>query len=195
MFLWKKISVCLFGLSTLLALVGCQSSGRSSASSLFEDGILLKQKSVVVDANHAKIIMRPTGYNHPVNFSVRRDGDPDQRPEFLGTAVYTGRGKLFGWIANMNEVANSATLRRFPQLELQADPNQAIEISGEYSVMEYNILRMCGPRKSVFTPEKQKVYLVEFVMSVDGCEQHVYDITEPEQRLPVVTNQQKIGSD
>ncbi|MCI8207997.1 hypothetical protein AUC61_00480 [Pseudomonas sp. S25] len=182
-----KILTLLF---TMLALAACQSSGRSSAPSLFKDGILLKQKSVVVDADHAKVIMKPTGYIYPVQFSVRRDGDPDQRPESLGTAAYTGRGKVFGWIAKMNEVTHSAALKHFPQLELQADPDRAMEISGGYDVSDNNVRRMCGPLRSVFTPEKQKVYLVEFVVRVDGCEQHVYDITQPEQRIPVPTSDQ-----
>ena len=39
---------------------------------------------------------------------------------------------------------------------------------------------------SAFKPQKQKVYLVEFVIVGAGCEQHVYDITDPAQRIPVL---------
>jgi hypothetical protein len=38
---------------------------------------------------------------------------------------------------------------------------------------------------SAFKPQKQKVYLVEFVIVGAGCEQHAYDITDPAQRIPV----------
>ncbi|MDG6401173.1 hypothetical protein QCD79_14305 [Pseudomonas quasicaspiana] len=179
----KKLTL----LFAILALAGCQSNERNSSSSLLNDGILFKQKTIVVDADHAKVIMKPAGFTYPVKFSVRREGDPDPRPEFLGTAVYTGRGKVFGWIAKMNEVSHSAVLRHFPQLELQVDPGRSIEISGDYYVRDNNVLRTCGPRSSVFIPEKQRVYLVEFMILDEGCEQHVYDITQPDQRVPVPT--------
>jgi len=40
---------------------------------------------------------------------------------------------------------------------------------------------------STFKPEKQKVYLVEFVIIGAGCEQHVYDVTQPQERIPVAS--------
>ena len=48
------------------------------------------------------------------------------------------------------------------------------------------IVYACGPMSSEFKPQKQKVYLVEFVIVGAGCEQHVYDITDPAQRIPVL---------
>ncbi len=39
----------------------------------------------------------------------------------MGTVVDSERGKVFGWIAKLNEAANSATFKHFPQLEAQAN--------------------------------------------------------------------------
>lgn len=177
-------------LSMLLA--GCHSNIRDSSPSLLKDGVQLQQKKVVADAEHAKVIMKATGFTYPVQFSVRRGADVDQRPDVLGTVVDSGRGKVFGWIAKLNEVANSATVKRFPQLELQVDSGQLIEVMGESRVYNnvYNafqqVVYACGPMSSTFRPEKQKVYLVEFVIVGNGCEQHVYDVTHPKERVPVV---------
>ncbi|MBT2370917.1 hypothetical protein [Pseudomonas fluorescens] len=184
-----------------LALTGCHSNIRDSSPSLLRDGVQLQQTKVVADVEHAKIIMKSTGFPHPVQFSVRRSSDADQRAEVLGTVVDSGRGKVFGWIAKLNEVANSAAVKRFPQLEVQADSGQAIEVIGESRVYDSNYYRYaekivyaCGPMRSTFKPEKQKVYLVEFVIIGAGCEQHVYDVTEPTKHLPVTTDQQNSGS-
>lgn len=181
-----------FILSALI-LAGCHSNARDSSSSLLKDGVQLQQNKVVADAEQAKVIMRATGFTYPVQFSVRRGGDTDQRPEVLGTVVDSGRGKVFGWIAKMSEIANSAAVKRFPQLEVLADPGQTIEVLGESRVYDSNYYRYaerivyaCGPMSSAFKPLKQKVYLVEFVIVGAGCEQHVYDITDPAQRIPVL---------
>lgn len=187
----KKITLLVLA----MALAGCQSNVRSSAPTLLKDGVQLQQKQVVADAEHAKIIMKATGFTYPVQFSVRRAADPDQRPEILGRVVDSGRGKVFGWIAKMNEVANSAAVKRFPQLEVQADPGQSIEVIGESRVIQENglfpdsVVYDCGPMRSMFKPEKQKTYLVEFVIIGKGCEQHVYDVTQPNARVPVSTEQ------
>ncbi|MCQ2995021.1 hypothetical protein NLO95_12935 [Pseudomonas syringae] len=185
----KKVTL----LMLVMALAGCQSNARSSAPTLLKDGVQLQQKQVVADAEHAKIIMKATGFTYPVQFSVRRSADPDQRPEVLGRVVDSGRGKVFGWIAKMSEVANSAAVKRFPQLEVQADPGQSIEVIGESRVIQENglfpdsVVYDCGPMRSTFKPEKQKTYLVEFVIVGKGCEQHVYDVTQPNTRVPVST--------
>ena len=91
----KKVAFIL----AALALAGCHSTARDSSPSLLKDGVQLQQNKVVADAEHAKVIMRATGFTYPVQFSVRRCGDADQRPEILGTVVDSGRGKVFGWIA------------------------------------------------------------------------------------------------
>ncbi|MCQ2999155.1 hypothetical protein NLO98_05225 [Pseudomonas syringae] len=185
----KKVTLLMLA----VALAGCQSNVRSSAPTLLKDGVQLQQKQVVADAEHAKIIMRSTGFTYPVLFSVRRSADPDQRPEVLGRVVDSGRGKVFGWIAKMSEVANSAAVKRFPQLEVQADPGQSIEVIGESRVIKDggifpdSVTYDCGPMRSTFKPEKQKTYLVEFVIIGKGCEQHVYDVTQPNTRVPVST--------
>ncbi|WP_122301445.1 hypothetical protein [Pseudomonas syringae] len=178
-----------------LTLTGCQSNVRDSSPSLLKDGVQYQQTKVAADAEHAKIIMKSTGYPHPVQFSIRRSTDPDQRSEVLGTVVDSGRGKVFGWIAKLNEVTNSAVVKRFPQLEVQADGGQAIEVIGEsrvYDPYRYRffprIIYSCGPMSSTFKPEKEKVYLVEFVIIGAGCEQHVYDVTQPNERNPVMTD-------
>lgn len=189
----KKITLLVLAMA--MALAGCQSNVRSSAPTLLKDGVQLQQKQVVADAEHAKIIMKATGFTYPVQFSVRRAADPDQRPEILGRVVDSGRGKVFGWIAKMNEVANSAAVKRFPQLEVQADPGQSIEVIGESRVIQENglfpdsVVYDCGPMRSMFKPEKQKTYLVEFVIIGKSCEQHVYDVTQPNARVPVSTEQ------
>ncbi|NWD60172.1 hypothetical protein [Pseudomonas sp. IPO3774] len=186
----KKTSLLILA----LVLAGCHSTARNSSPSLLTDGVQLQQKKVEVDAEHAKVIMRATGFTYPVQFSVRRSSDADQRPEILGTVVDSGRGKVFGWIAKMNEVGNSAVAKRFPQLEVQADPGQPFEVIGESRVYNANYVGLvktyvyeCGPMSSTFKPEKQKVYLVEFVIIGKGCEQHVYDVTAPNERVPVAT--------
>ncbi|AOE63725.1 hypothetical protein LOY64_03770 [Pseudomonas corrugata] len=177
-----------------VALAGCHSNVRDSSPSLFKNGVQLQQTKVVADAEHAKVIMKSTGFPHPVQFSVRRSSDTDQRAEVLGTVVDSGRGKVFGWIAKMNEVTNSAAVKRFPQLEMQVDPGQTVEVIGESRVYDSNYYRYaervvyeCGPMNSTFKPEKQKVYLVEFVIIEAGCEQHVYDVTQPQERIPVAS--------
>ncbi|WP_055136872.1 hypothetical protein, partial [Pseudomonas corrugata] len=158
-----------------VALAGCHSNVRDSSPSLFKNGVQLQQTKVVADAEHAKVIMKSTGFPHPVQFSVRRSSDTDQRAEVLGTVVDSGRGKVFGWIAKMNEVTNSAAVKRFPQLEMQVDPGQTVEVIGESRVYDSNYYRYaervvyeCGPMNSTFKPEKQKVYLVEFVIIEAG---------------------------
>ncbi|MGK3120090.1 hypothetical protein QZH44_04530 [Pseudomonas corrugata] len=177
-----------------VALAGCHSNVRDSSPSLFKNGVQLQQTKVVADAEHAKVIMKSTGFPHPVQFSVRRSSDTDQRAEVLGTVVDSGRGKVFGWIAKMNKVTNSAAVKRFPQLEMQVDPGQTVEVIGESRVYDSNYYRYaervvyeCGPMNSTFKPEKQKVYLVEFVIIEAGCEQHVYDVTQPQERIPVAS--------
>ena len=172
-------------LTLLLALSGCHSNVRNSSPSLLKDGIQLHQDKVVVDAQHAKVIMKSSGGTYPVEFSIRRADDPDQRMEVLGTVVDSGRGKVFGWIANLNEVANSATVKRFPQVEAQADADKPFEISGYSNSRVTGGIYTCGPLTAVFTPERGKVYQVEFQFSGEHCEQHVYDVTQPRQRTLV----------
>jgi len=104
-----------------------------------------------------------------------------------GTVVDTGRGKVFGWIATLNETVSSATLKRFPQLEVQADADQPFVVSGYASDESIGRIYRCGPVRSTFTPERSKVYLVEFQFVGDRCEQHVYDVTQSEARIPVAS--------
>ena len=181
----KKIT--LLPLTLAVALSGCHSNVRDSSPSLLKDGIQLRQNTVTVDAQHAKVIMKATGSTHPVQFSVKRAADPDQRMELLGTVVDSGQGKVFGWIAKLNEVANSATVKRFPQLEAQADADKAFQVSGYSNSRVASGLYSCGPLQSSFIPERAKVYLVEFQFIGTDCEQHVYDVTQPDQRIPVAS--------
>jgi hypothetical protein len=76
---------------------------RDSSPTLATDGIQLQQKKVAVDPLHAKVIMKASGDTVPVEFSIRRAADPDPRMDVQGTVVDTGRGKVFGWIAKLNE--------------------------------------------------------------------------------------------
>src|SRR5450830_1492287 len=108
----KKTSLLM--LSLILTLPGCKSNVRDSSPSLLNDGIQLRQNKVTVDAQHAKVIMKASGATFPVEFSIRRATDPDQRMDVQGTVVDTGRGKVFGWIAKLNETVHSATLKHFP---------------------------------------------------------------------------------
>jgi len=172
-------------LALALALSGCHSNVRDSSPSLLKDGIQLHQNTVAVDAQHAKVVMKASGSTMPVEFSIRRADDPDRRMELLGTVVDSGRGKVFGWIAKLNEAANSATVKRFPQLEAQADADKVFEVSGYSHGYITGKTYTCGPLSSSFTPERGKAYLVEFQFIDDGCQQHVYDVTRPEQRIPV----------
>lgn len=176
----KNISLWLLILS--FALSGCHSNVRDSSPSLLKDGVQLQQKMVTTHEKHAKVIMRTSGYTYPVEFSVRRTADPDQRMEVLGTVVDSGRGQVFGWIAKLNEAANSATFKHFPQLETQTNADEPIVVSGHSTGMGNGNTYSCGPLNSSFTPERSKVYLVEFQFVGQGCEQRVYDVTRPGQR-------------
>ncbi|TDK55526.1 hypothetical protein [Pseudomonas moraviensis] len=174
-------------LSIILTLTGCHSNVRDSSPSLLKDGIQLQQKKVTTDEQHAKVIMKATGYTYPVEFSVRRAADPDRRMEVLGTVVDSGRGKVFGWIGKVSEAANSATFKHFPQLETQANADEPFEVSGRSNGMGTGNTYSCGPLSSTFTPERSKVYLVEFQFVGRGCEQRVYDVTQPGHRTPVIS--------
>lgn len=181
----KKITLIL--LAGILALPGCKSNVRNSSPTLLNNGIQLSQNKVTADVQHAKVVMKASGNTFPVEFSIRRASDPDQRMDVQGTVVDTGRGKVFGWIAKVNETVHSATLKHFPQLEVQADPDQPFEVSGYASGSSINSGYRCGPLRSTFTPERSKVYLVEFQFVGSRCEQHVYDVTQPQERIPVAS--------
>ncbi|OOG11867.1 hypothetical protein [Pseudomonas sp. C9] len=174
-------------MTLVLILPGCHSNARVSLSSPWKDGIQLHQNTVTVDAQHAKVIMKASGSTYPVEFAISRAADPDQRAEVLGTVVDSGQEKVFGWIAKLNEVANSTTLKHFPQLETQADSNEPFKVSGYASGESIGSTYRCGPLKNSFTPERSKVYLVEFQFVSGRCEQHVYDITQTQQRIPVMS--------
>jgi len=181
----KKTTLLL--LSLVLTLPGCKSNIRDSSPTLLNNGIQLQQNKVTADAQHAKVIMKATGNVVPVEFSIRRATDPDQRLDVQGIVVDSGRGKVFGWIAKLNEATHSATLKHFPQLEVQADPDQPFEVSGYASGESINRGYRCGPINTTFMPEKGKVYLAEFQFVGQGCELHVYDTTQPQQRVPVAS--------
>ncbi|SDT11452.1 hypothetical protein SAMN05216598_4020 [Pseudomonas asplenii] len=178
-------STQLLTLALVLALPACHSNVRDSSPSLMKDGVQLGQKKVEVDAEHAKVIMKSAGSSTPVEFSVRRSADPDQRMEVLGKVAYTGRGQVFGWIAKLNETSHSALLKHFPQLEMQADPDQLLQVSGYGSGETATAYHTCGPISTRFTPQRSKVYLVEFQYIDQRCELHVYDVTKPKERIPV----------
>jgi hypothetical protein len=180
-------------LTFTLVLLGCKSNVRDSSPTLLKNGIQFQQNKVTADDQHAKVIMKATGTVIPVEFSIRRAADPDQRMDVQGIVVDSGRGKVFGWIAKLNEAAHSATLKHFPQLEVLADPDQPFKVSGYASGESINRGDRCGPVSTTFTPEKSKVYLVEFQSAGGGCELHVYDTTQPQERIPVVVNSQDDG--
>jgi hypothetical protein len=169
-------------LPLVFLIAGCHSNVRDFSPSFLSDGVQLQQKMVTPDPPYAKIIMKASGYTYPVEFSMRRAADPDQRMEVLGTVVDSGRGQVFGWIAKLNEAANSATFKHFPQLETQTNADEPIVVSGHSTGMGNGNTYSCGPLNSSFTPERSKVYLVEFQFVGQGCEQHVYDVTRPGQR-------------
>ena len=172
-------------LSLALALCACQSNQRDSSPSLLKDGIQFRQKTVAVDAEHAKVIMKASGGTNPVEFAIRREGDPDQRLETLGTVMDTGEGKVFNWIAKLNQTVASAGFKRFPQLEIQADPGKKLTVSSSARSQGNGAYYSCGPVMSTFSPQKAKVYLVEFQFKFDrsGCAQQVFDITDPANRV------------
>lgn len=172
-------------LSLALALGACQSNQRDSSPSLLKDGVQFRQKTVAVDAEHAKVIMKASGGTNPVEFAIRREGDPDQRLETLGTVMDTGEGKVFNWIAKLNQTVASAGFKRFPQLEVQADPGKQLTVSSSARSQGNGAYYSCGPVMSTFSPEKAKVYLVEFQFRSNraACAQQVFDITDPANRV------------
>ena len=179
----KKTSLLILA----LALAGCHSTARNSSPSLLTDGVQLQQKKVEVDAEHAKVIMKATGGTNPVEFAIRREGDPDQRLETLGTVMDTGEGKVFNWIAKVNQTVASAGFKRFPQLEIQADPGKKLTVSSSARSQGNGVYYSCGPVMNTFSPEKAKVYLVEFQFRLNraACALQVFDITDPENRVLV----------
>lgn len=172
-------------LSLALTLCACQSNQRDSSPSLLKDGIQLRQKIVTVDAEHAKVIMKASGGTNPVEFAIRREGDPDPRLETLGTVMDTGEGKVFNWIAKLNQTVASAGFKRFPQLEIQADPARKLTVSSTAGSQGNGVYYRCGPLMSTFSPQKGKVYLVEFQFKGERCGQEVYDVTQAGQRVLV----------
>ena len=176
--------IALLSLITL-ALCACQSNERNSSPTLLKDGIQLRQKTVAVDADHAKVIMKANGGTNPVEFSIRREGDPDQRMETLGTVMDTGEGRVLNWIAKLNQTVASAGFKRFPQLEIQADPGKQLTVASTASNRGNGVYYSCGPVMSTFSPEKAKVYLVEFQFKLDpsACALQVFDITDPGNRV------------
>lgn len=181
----KKVTPLL--LAVVLALPACESNVRDFSPTLINNGIQLQQNKVSVEGQHANVIMKASGSTFPVEFSTRLATDPDQRMIVQGTVVDSGRGKVFGWIAKVNETVHSATLKHFSQLEVQADADQPFEVSGYASGSSINSGYRCGPIRSTFTPERSKVYLVEFQFIADRCQQHVYDVTQPQERIPVAS--------
>lgn len=176
--------IALLSLITL-ALCACQSNERNSSPTLLKDGIQLRQKTVAVDADHAKVIMKANGGTNPVEFSIRREGDPDQRMETLGTVMDTGEGRVFNWIAKLNQTVASAGFKRFPQLEIQADPGKQLTVASTANNRGNGVYYSCGPVMSTFSPEKAKVYLVEFQFKLEpsACALQVFDITDPGNRV------------
>lgn len=176
--------IALLSLITL-ALCACQSNQRDSSPSVLKDGIQLRQKTVAVDADHAKVIMKASGGTNPVEFAVRREGDTDQRLETLGTVMDTGEGKVLNWIAKLNQTVASAGFKRFPQLEIQADPGKKLTVSSSARSQGNGDYYSCGPVMSTFSPQKAKVYLVEFQFRGNSaaCAQQVFDITDPANRV------------
>ena len=172
-------------LSLALALCACQSNQRDSSPTLLKDGIQLRQKTVAVDADHAKVVMKAYGGTAPVEFAVRREGDADQRMETLGTVMDTGEGRVFNWIAKLNQTVASAGFKRFPQLEIQADPGKKLTVSSTARASRPGVYSVCGPVFSNFVPERAKVYLVEFQFKGDRCVQQVFDVTDPANRVVV----------
>lgn len=45
------------------------------------------------------------------------------------------------------------------------------------------------PHEFHLQAREAKVYLVEFVIIGAGCEQYVYDVTQPQERIPVASIQ------
>ncbi|MGY2041851.1 hypothetical protein ACW9I9_05675 [Pseudomonas pergaminensis] len=176
--------IALLSLVTL-ALCACQSNQRDSSPSLLKDGVQLRQKTLAVDAEHAKVIMKAYGGTAPVEFSIRREGDPDQRMETLGTVMDTGEGRVFNWIAKLNQTVASAGFKRFPQLEIQADPGKQLTVASTANNRGNGVYYSCGPVMSTFSPEKAKVYLVEFQFKLEpsACALQVFDITDPGNRV------------
>ncbi|WDU63120.1 hypothetical protein LRS56_00560 [Pseudomonas poae] len=172
-------------LSLALALCACQSNQRDSSPSLLKDGIQLRQKTVAVDAEHAKVIMKAYGGTNPVEFSIRREGDPDQRMETLGTVLDNGEGRVFNWIAKVNQTVASAGFKRFPQLEIQADPGKKLTVRSAAGNIGNGDYYSCLPPESTFIPQKAKVYLVEFQFRANrsACAQQMFDITDPANRV------------
>lgn len=196
----KKIVLFLLVLSQL----GCSGAQLRSWVPDLRLPPLPEEKPLVVDAEHAKVILQVAGdTSNPVLFLFRSGSDPQEDLKELGTLV---KPSNWGW-------------RRSRQ-ELQVDPGQRFELRGashvygrkpapgyisEYTTEKrFNYERNkweetrvsnpmvstsynCGPLGSIFVPQKQKVYLVEFSFIHDGdqCQQQVYDVTQAGQRIPV----------
>jgi hypothetical protein len=130
--------------------------------SLLKDGVQLRQKTVAVDAEHAKVVMkslrrhRARGvFDTPRRRRRPAHGNPGHRDGYR-------RRPRFNWIAKLNQTVASAGFKRFPQLEIQADPGKKLTVASSASDRGNGGYYSCGPVMSTFSPEKAKVYLVEF---------------------------------
>ncbi|NVZ23182.1 hypothetical protein [Pseudomonas costantinii] len=178
-------------LSLTLVLCACHSNVRDSSPSVLKDGIQLQPKTVTVDAQHAKVVMKPSGGNYPVEFSISREGDPDPRLEKIGTALYVGKGRMGSLLSTLTQTVSSVS----PQVEIQADPGKKLTVGSEWSDVRREYYYKCGMLKSTFTPERGRVYLVEVQFTKLKCEQQVYDITEPTQRVALAGTASEAESD
>jgi hypothetical protein len=56
----------------------------------------------------------------------------------------------------------SAGFKRFPQLDIQADPGKKLIVFSSARSQGNGTYYSCGPVMSTFSPQKAKVYWVEF---------------------------------
>ena len=79
----------------------------------------------------------------------------------------------------------SAGLKRFPQLEIQADPGKKITVFSSARSQGNGTYYNCGPVMSTFSPQKAKVYWVKFQFRLNSaaCALQVFDITDPGNRV------------
>ncbi len=186
----KKTTLLIFGL--ILTLSGCKSNVRDSSQPASRRYPIPAEKGcrrcAARQGDHES-----DGQCRPCGICNQASDGP--RPVWMcrGQWWIPVAAKVFGWIAKLNETAHSATLKHFPQLEVQADPDQPFEVSGYATGESINRGYRCGPISTIFTPEKGKVYLAELQFVGGGCELHAYDITQPQERIPVVDSAQSGG--
>lgn len=146
-----------------------------------------------VEAGTARVVMRTAGAPHPAQFSVSSSSQTCKDFKVLGSAVYTGSGVVYPWIARLVQRSRGAISKTEPYLVYEAKPGQSIQVRGLGSWSDGSgttyLSGKCAPLTHRFTPQEGHAYVVEFVWeSKASCSLRVADATNRDAPIPIVTD-------